>query len=70
MARRTVTVFLVVMVRADLAICVALFVFQRSLIYFPQPKSWGGPATTLHIQTPEADLVLTTRPAAGPNAIL
>lgn len=70
MARRKVTVFLVLMVLAYLGICVLLFAFQRSLIYFPQPRSWGGPATTLHIQTPEADLVLTTRPAAGPKAIL
>ncbi|WP_431097890.1 alpha/beta hydrolase [Polaromonas aquatica] len=64
------TVFLVVVVLAYLGICAALFAFQRSLIYFPQPKSWGGPATTLHLQTPDADLVLTTRPAAGPKAIL
>ncbi len=70
MVRRAVTVFLVVVVLAYLGICAALFAFQRSLIYFPQPKSWGGPATTLHLQTPDADLVLTTRPAAGPKAIL
>lgn len=67
---RAVTIFLAVLLLAYLAICVALFAFQRSLIYFPQPKSWGDPATALHIQTPDADLVLTTRPAAGPKAIL
>lgn len=70
MVRRTVTVFLVVMVLAYVGICAALFAFQRSLIYFPQPRSWGGPATTLHLQTPDAALVVTARQTAGPKAII
>jgi pimeloyl-ACP methyl ester carboxylesterase len=56
---RTVTVFVAVLLLAYLALCAALFAYQRSLIYFPQPRSWGGPATTQQLQVKDAELVLT-----------
>lgn len=64
------TIFLAVLLLAYLAVCGALFAYQRSLIYFPQPKSWGGPATTLNLKVKDANLVVTTRYAAGPKAII
>jgi pimeloyl-ACP methyl ester carboxylesterase len=67
---RAVTIFLAVLLLAYLALCAALFAYQRSLIYFPQPKSWGGPATTLNLQVKDAELVVTTRQTAGPKAII
>lgn len=67
---RAVTIFLVVLLLAYLGLCAVLFVYQRSLIYFPQPKSWGGPATTQQLQVKDAELVLTVRPAAGRKAII
>ena len=49
------------------AACIALFAFQRSLIYFPQPKSYGGPADTVILP---ADILVTARAHAGPKALL
>ncbi|SDO20806.1 alpha/beta hydrolase [Polaromonas sp. JS666] len=67
---RAVTIFVAVLLLAYLALCAALYVYQRSLIYFPQPKSWGGPATTQQLQVKDAELVLTARQSTGPKAIV
>lgn len=67
---RTVTIFLTVLLLAYLALCAALFAWQRSMIYFPQPRLEGGPASTLQLKVSDADLVLTARPTAGPKAII
>lgn len=63
-------VFFTVLLLAYLAICAALFVYQRSLLYFPQPRLEGSPASTLHLKVSDADLVLTARQATGPKAIV
>jgi pimeloyl-ACP methyl ester carboxylesterase len=49
------------------AACVALYAFQRSLIYYPQPTSYDSPADTLILP---ADVRVTVRPHAGPKALL
>lgn len=67
---RAVTIFIAILLLAYLALCAALFIYQRSLIYFPQPKSWGGPATTQRLQVKDAELVLTARQNTGPKAIV
>ena len=67
---RAVTIFLAVVLLAYLAICATLFAYQRSLIYFPQPKAWGGPATALRLKSNDAELVVTARQTAGPKAII
>ena len=67
---RAVTIFVAVLLLAYLALCAALYVYQRSLIYFPQPKSWGGPGTTQQLQVKDAQLVLTARQSTGPKAIV
>jgi pimeloyl-ACP methyl ester carboxylesterase len=51
-------------------ICAALFVFQRALIYFPQPSAMGGSATTFTMPVPGADLSVSVRPHAGPKALI
>ncbi|HEY6456884.1 MAG TPA: alpha/beta hydrolase [Steroidobacteraceae bacterium] len=53
-----------------LAICLAMFVFQRSLLYYPQPRAVTAPASTLALQVPGSDLVVTIRPHSGPKAII
>lgn len=50
--------------------CAALFAFQRSLIYFPQPQSYGGLADTIILRADGADIRVTVRPHAGPKALL
>ena len=61
---------LAVLVLAYLALCAALFAFQRALIYYPQPRATGTAATTLDFKVTDADLVVTTTQMESPNAIL
>ena len=51
-------------------LCVALFVFQRSLIYFPQPRATVGGATLLALPADGAPVLVTTRTRIGPNALI
>lgn len=53
-----------------LALCAALFVFQRSLLYFPQPRAAGSAAPTLRLPVDGAEVVVTTRPGPGPEAVV
>jgi pimeloyl-ACP methyl ester carboxylesterase len=50
--------------------CVGLFLFQRSLIYFPQPNSYGGPGDTTVLRVDGAELSISTRARAGPKALI
>lgn len=50
--------------------CIALFAFQRSLIYFPQPRAFGDPADALVLPVDGADIVVSVRPRAGPKALI
>jgi len=67
---RVITLFAALVVLAYLALCAALFAFQRSLIYFPQPRSTGSDATTLPLAVAGAELMISARQAAGPKAII
>ncbi|WP_137886573.1 alpha/beta hydrolase [Pseudomonas sp. 2FE] len=53
-----------------LGLCAALFVFQRSLIYYPQPRAISTPATTLKLPVADADVLVSVRPHDGPNALI
>jgi pimeloyl-ACP methyl ester carboxylesterase len=48
----------------------ALLVFQRSLIYYPQPRAFGNSADTLVLPADGADIVVSVRPRAGPKALI
>ena len=52
------------------AACIALFAFQRSLIYFPQPSAFDTPSTTLALPVPDAALAVSVRPHAGTKALI
>ena len=45
---------------AYLTVCALLYVFQRSLIYFPQPRSLGATANAQVLAVSDARLVITT----------
>jgi pimeloyl-ACP methyl ester carboxylesterase len=49
--------------------CVALYVFQRSLLYFPQPAGFGNDAT-FAMAVDGADLRVALRPHDGPKALI
>lgn len=53
-----------------LALCVALFAFQRSMIYFPQPRSSDRGVATMALLVDGAELVITTRMRSGPDALV
>jgi pimeloyl-ACP methyl ester carboxylesterase len=52
------------------AACIALFAFQRSLIYFPQPKSFGDTSSTMILPVEGAQLCVSVRPHLGPKALI
>ena len=48
-----------------LALCAALFIFQRSLIYFPQPRALSPGTSMFTLPVDGALLAVTTRPLQG-----
>lgn len=58
------------MLLAYAGICAVLFVFQRSLLYFPQPAALAAPASLLTLTLPDADLRVSVRPHDGPKALI
>ncbi|HTP87220.1 MAG TPA: alpha/beta fold hydrolase [Bryobacteraceae bacterium] len=51
-------------------LCAALFFLQRRLIYFPQPRSAVNGGATLVLPVPGQRVLVSTRPAAGRNAVV
>lgn len=51
-------------------LCAALFLFQRSLLYYPQPRPHGETSATLPLSVDGAELVISVRAHEGPNAIV
>ena len=67
---RTIVTLAAVVALVYLGLCGALFLFQRSLIYFPQPRSLAGGAATLTLPADGAQVLVTARPRSGSNALL
>jgi uncharacterized protein len=59
-----------VLVLGYLGLCAALFVLQRSLIYFPQARAAGAGASVSRLATPVGDVLVTTRPRAASKALV
>src|SRR6266852_1372529 len=53
-----------------LGLCAALFFFQRSLIYFPQPVSGTAGATTITLPITSQRILVCTRPKEGRRALI
>jgi pimeloyl-ACP methyl ester carboxylesterase len=53
-----------------LAVCVTMFAFQRSLLYYPQPRLVSAAASTMVLPVPGSQLIITVRPRAGQRAII
>jgi uncharacterized protein len=52
-----------------LALCLVLFLAQRSFIYFPQPKS-ASANDTLTLNVDGERIVISTHPSTGPDAVI
>jgi pimeloyl-ACP methyl ester carboxylesterase len=67
---RTLMSLIVILAALYLALCAALFVFQRALIYFPQPRAVGTPATLLTLPVDDVQVQVSVRSHEGPNALI
>lgn len=67
---RIVGLVLVVVAILYVLVCAMLWVFQRSLIYFPQPRAVGSASTVLELVRPDAKIMVSTRPHIGPDALI
>ncbi|MGW8461431.1 alpha/beta hydrolase [Pseudomonas sp. CLCA07] len=67
---RTLAFSIVIIAALYLALCAALFVFQRALIYFPQPSAIATPASLLTLTVEDAQVQVSVRPHDGPNALI
>jgi uncharacterized protein len=64
------TLILGAVVLLYVGLCAGLYVYQRHLQYFPQPRRLGPTRSAAPFQRPDALLQLTVRPHAGPGAVL
>jgi pimeloyl-ACP methyl ester carboxylesterase len=53
-----------------LVLCAALFFFQRSLIYFPQPNAVTSADSQLTLSMPDAQVSVVTRERVGARALI
>ncbi|MDP3759470.1 MAG: hypothetical protein Q8R01_02995 [Ramlibacter sp.] len=53
-----------------IAACAALYFFQRSLIYYPQPSADSAAASRMNLRSGEVDLVISIRERPGPAAVI
>ncbi|WP_339450094.1 alpha/beta hydrolase [Pseudomonas sp. EA_5y_Pfl2_R50] len=67
---RTLMSLVVLIVAVYLLLCAALFFFQRSLIYFPQPAAVASADSGLKLSMPDAEVWVTTRERVGPRALI
>ncbi|NBB64177.1 hypothetical protein GVN18_33460 [Pseudomonas sp. ODNR1LW] len=67
---RTLIFLVVIAVALYLALCAALFVFQRALIYYPQPRSVDSADSLLTLLVDEAQVLVSVRAFKGPKALI
>lgn len=67
---RTLVLLVVIPAALYLALCAALFVFQRALIYYPQPLAVDAPETLLTLPVDDAQILVSVRAHDGPHALI
>ncbi|MGE8186327.1 alpha/beta hydrolase [Pseudomonas sp. NPDC086278] len=67
---RTLMLIVVILVALYLTLCAALFVFQRALIYHPQPRAASSADSVLTLSVDDAQVLVSMRQHAGPNALI
>ena len=68
-ARRLLMYVVLVTAALGIGLFALIFFSQRSLIYFPQPRS-NGDAAIMTLQSEAGPVLVSTHPAAGPDAIV
>ena len=69
-ARRVVAIMFITVAVFYVVVCGALFVFQRSLIYYPQPRFNRATSTLLTLTVGAATVEVSTHPHDGPVAVI
>lgn len=67
---RTLMSLVALIVAVYLALCAALFFFQRSLIYFPQPNAFTSADSRMTLSMPDAQVSVVTRERVGARALI
>ncbi|WP_253482832.1 alpha/beta hydrolase [Pseudomonas fluorescens] len=67
---RTLMSLVVLIVAVYLLLCTALFFFQRSLIYFPQPAAVASADSRLKLSMADTEVWVSTRERTGPRALI
>jgi pimeloyl-ACP methyl ester carboxylesterase len=67
---RTILTVLAIAALVYVALCLMLFLAQRSFIYYPQPKSAANNGTTFTVTVDDAQVLVSTRPHPGPDAVI
>ena len=67
---RTIYIILATVLMGYAGVCAVLFAFQRSLLYYPQPRMVTATESTIKLSVDGAELVITVRPHDGPKAIV
>jgi uncharacterized protein len=67
---RTILVLAVIAALIYAALCLALFLAQRSFIYFPQPKTTSDNSTTLTLNVDGERIVIATRARESSHAVI
>jgi pimeloyl-ACP methyl ester carboxylesterase len=55
---------------AYLLACLGLYLLQRSLIFYPQPRRFGAADSVVKMQVNDTALQVSVKPLAGPDAVL
>jgi hypothetical protein len=69
-ALHVVLTMLIVGIVIFAGLCAALFIFQRSLIYYPQPRSNREASTLMTLTVGKETVNVSTRPHPGPDALI
>src|ERR1700727_13693 len=69
-ARRIFIMITVAALATYAVLCGALFVFQRSLIYYPQPRSDSKGSVLMTLSVVSSEVHVSTYPHAGPAALI
>jgi uncharacterized protein len=67
---RTILILATIAALIYIALCLALFLAQRSFIYYPQPKSAGDDTPTLTLKVDGERVLIATRPRDGSDALI
>jgi len=67
---RTILTVFAVAALIYVALCLMLFLAQRTFIYYPQPKSAADNSRTLTLNVEGAQVLVGTRPHPGPDAVI